>query len=229
MTSNQIAAAQERELERHNAIIEQETGRHNEQMENIQTEANEITNRYQTRKNELEDWYNRAYIDYLNASSDRKLDLEEDLNKIKQQQADNERDYKFQMAQLEGDKNTYEKAYKEAMVQVSQMANQLEERRIDYERLGTLEKEALTAQEMTNAQVRAQLNASIEERKVAAQELYNQQKYFIDLGAQQLQYYLATFEAAKANASIDKMRSEMIGNYVNSATKALDAVSSLPF
>lgn len=106
MTANQIANTATQESIRHNQASEEEIERHNQASEVISEDANNIQRIYNERKLDLEEWYNKAYIEYLNASSERKLEIEQQLADIKQQQNDLGDWYEQQMAGIENRKMT---------------------------------------------------------------------------------------------------------------------------
>nr|QQM99842.1 putative ORF1 [Picobirnavirus sp.] len=133
MTSNQIAAASVREDIRHNKAYEEETARHNKAVESIDEERNNITSWYNTTMAGLQSDYNKAYLEYLNADMEQKYALEDVLANIKQQQADADAKYKYDMSIINAKATDADKAYKEAMSKVSYMNAQIEAKRAYYE------------------------------------------------------------------------------------------------
>lgn len=107
MTSNQIAYASQQEAARHNEAMEVETNRHNVETERLSSEANDIakekniiTQTYQYNMLEVQKEYNSWYERYMNASTKKKLELEEQGNLIKQKQNDITESYNIRMAEL---------------------------------------------------------------------------------------------------------------------------------
>lgn len=107
MTSNQIAYASQLESARHNQAYEEETKRHNIATESLTDEANKInaeknviTATYNQQMYDLQKAYNDWYAKFSEASTKKKLDLEEQGNMIKQQMADVDESYKIRMSDI---------------------------------------------------------------------------------------------------------------------------------
>jgi hypothetical protein len=228
MTANQIAAASERELERHNATVEEETIRHNEALESVERTRNEITDRYQSEKNRLDDWYNKAYIEYLNSSTERKNELEQELNNIKLLQVENENDYKQQMAVIERDKYAADKSYKEMMAQIGYMGADIEARRAEYSHWADVEKLSLSYAELEAAQVRALAQETRYGRELDQQYLKMQQDYNIQLQNVNISYLEQIRKLSESEVYKDLMTSEIARNYVNATFQGINAANALP-
>lgn len=115
MTANQIAAQSERELERHNVVVEEETERHNKATEDIQDRANKASEFYNQERNRIQEEYNRVYMEYQNADLEHKKQYEDQLALIKDREQRNTEHYREQMVNIERDKAWTDKDYKMAV------------------------------------------------------------------------------------------------------------------
>lgn len=118
MTANQIANFGAQEQQRHNTISEEETQRHNTESENLQRQMNEITSVYNQNKIANEKWYNEKYIEYLNASEQDKVVLESELNRIREIQAEADRQYKTDMVIIGKHQKDIDEMYKTGMLEL---------------------------------------------------------------------------------------------------------------
>lgn len=107
MTSNQIAYASQLENERHNKAFEEETNRHNVATEKLTNDANQIASEkniiqstYNQQMVDLQRAYNAWYSSYTEASTKKKLQLEEEGNQIKQQMNDITEAYNQRMGDI---------------------------------------------------------------------------------------------------------------------------------
>lgn len=96
MTANQIAYAANQEQHRHNVATEDIAANAND----IAAEKNRITESYQTRLNEIQSEYNATYLELQRSQGDRKLQLQEDLNRIEWLKTTIDQDYKQQMVEI---------------------------------------------------------------------------------------------------------------------------------
>lgn len=153
MTANQIAARSVAEEIRHNQAVEEETGRHNSAMEELEWRAQNITDDYQKEKNKLQKEYNDLYIEYLNAAEQDKVDLESRLNDIKEYQTHVDEQYKINLANLEAEKNAITASYNDRMLEKYGIDQQIENRKVEYEKQIADDKIALSYEQLNLAKL----------------------------------------------------------------------------
>lgn len=107
MTANQIAYAALLEEGRHNASVEVETAKANRERERISQEANNIeagkaaeVARHDKQTEEIQAKYNELTIELQTAQGNRRLEIEQELANVKQQEADNNAEYQRRMAEI---------------------------------------------------------------------------------------------------------------------------------
>nr|UVJ88919.1 hypothetical protein [Picobirnavirus sp.] len=220
MTANQINAQSERELERHNDVVEQETERHNRALESLNDLEITVRNNYETERNRLTEQYNNSYIEYLNASLDQKERLEGELNSIKRLQTEADNAYKRQMASIESDRSKADIHYKSAMEEIGYLGQALEERKLDYQARQWETENSLKLLENQAKQL------SISQSDLASLRNFNIQLKSLELQAANLQ-----MEMAKASSTINLQESQRTRNYMDAASgliKSATSVMSMP-
>lgn len=101
MTANQINYLLATEGIRHDMVTEDETKRHNIALEGIETRRNEIQEAYNATSLDLKKELETARLEWEKAEGSKKLELEEQMNWIRQQQADADAQYKYDMARVQ--------------------------------------------------------------------------------------------------------------------------------
>lgn len=107
MTANQIALLGALEDKRHNEATEGEVNRHNAEVEALTAESNRITEErnkmqtdYEKERNRIQDEYNKAYLEWQKSFGEQKLNLEGQMNAIKEQEVNNQKEYNTLIADI---------------------------------------------------------------------------------------------------------------------------------
>lgn len=231
MTANQIAARSEREGERHNQVSEEEIQRHNQETERLQNDANEITRTHNQVMASLQEDYNKAYIAYLNAAEEDKVQLETQLNWIKEQQMDADRTYKQEMSIISSAQQRADEMYKTGMLELQSENTDIEWKRAYYANQKTEAETAYTRVQMDLAEKRFQaevdkINKEYELGLIDAdirmkQLKLAQNKHDLDLARFQ------DIELPESTARIELQKAQKTKAYADVATEAVRASSDV--
>jgi hypothetical protein len=163
VTANQLAYASNVETNRHNVANEEELKRHNEATEyyagqqlDLDKRKQAATEAYQKRELDLKEQYNQWYEKYQTATTDEKLKIEKELNRINDMRAQNDKDYQESQVQIAQEKNTLTeganaeiKRHNEAMETVSTYEALIRERNVEYQ--NTFWRETINQETVKNA------------------------------------------------------------------------------
>lgn len=245
MTSNQIAAASQREDVRHNKAAEEETARHNIKTEENEAERNRINETYNQQSLELQDKWNALQLEFQKADADRKNEIQQQLADIKQEQQDLDEWYKRNMTEINILQASADASYKESMASINAFNAAIEAKRVYYEgqkteaSIADLKKQRELQEKQLNAtlhQIEVNYTLGLLSRESREKEI-NLAKQKYELEKKQWEDYYAEQQKAKTNllnAQTEESKARKVYEGINAGTRiigtAVDAVDAvMPF
>lgn len=134
MTANQIAAASEREAERHNQVGEEEVERHNKALEDLEQSRLDFEMEFKNRSLDIDRQIREAQLALAKATEEDRVYLESWANSLQEEKNDLERYYNNIFNDINSQKNQIQENWNEFLK--THYGNQLalDEKKLDYQK-----------------------------------------------------------------------------------------------
>lgn len=236
MTANQLAYQSNQEQQRHDVTVETETERHNRETERLADLEREITNQWQTERNNIQEKLGMLEIEYKYADLERRTQIEEERNGLTRLQVETDASYKNQIASIEDSKAKADRKYKLDMATLGYMNNSLEALKAEYQKQQWNEANAIAREsnEINLSRVLqtgeiAVMQNTLEQAKLAQQNVINLRSYNLQLQQTQLSYYDELLKMMKTEKEMGLITSQEVKNYMDSVNNTIKTVAPFPW
>lgn len=236
MTANQLAYQSNQEQQRHDVTVETETERHNRETERLADLEREVTNQWQTERNNIQEKLGLLELEYKYADLDRRTQIEEERNGLTRLQVEADSSYKRQMSSIEESRAKADRKYKQDMATIGYMNNSLESLKAEYQRQQWNEANAIAwdANQISRSRILqsgeiAIMQNTLEQAKLAQQDVISLRNYNLQLQQTQLSYYDELLKMARTGKELNLMTSQEVKNYMDSINNTIKTVAPFPW
>lgn len=197
MTANQIAAASEREAERHNQVSEEEVGRHNKALEDLEQSRLNFEMEYKNRALDVDRQIREAQLELAKATEEDRVYLESWVNMLQEEKNDIERYYNTIFQDINTQKNQIQENWNQFLKEHYSNQLALDEKKAEYQKYQWDTENWLSL-----------LDYGLQIKKFEEYQSQNQREYEINLGTLDLKKLEYEFQKSKFSQ-------EMYLNYMN--------------
>lgn len=197
MTANQIAAASEREAERHNQVSEEEIERHNKAVEDLERSRLNFEEDYKNRALDIDRQIREAQLELAKATEADRVYLESWVNSLQEEKNDIDRYYNSIFQDINAEKNRIQENWNQFLESHYGKQLNLENKKLEYQKYQWDTENWLSF-----------LDYGLQIKKFEEYQLQNTREYQLGLGTLNLKNLEYEF-------SKNKFSQEMYLNYMN--------------